>query len=90
MDAAKAALKEAWSDLALAVESELCGVTDRYTVDGPNGKWCGRGDEARFVKTPVLPARAMGEWGRLDMESYRFLWASRRIEEVAVLANIAV
>ena len=82
-------MTEAWRDLSWAIEAELCGVTDRYRGEGPDGKWCGRGDGVRYVKAPLLPARAMGEWGRLDMEGYRVLWALNRIEELASLARIA-
>ena len=86
---AKAEMGKAWRDMALAIEAELCGVTDRYSGSGPDRRWCGRGDGARFVKAPLLPARAMGEWGRLDTEGYRILWALNRIEELASLARIA-
>ena len=86
---AKRALGGAWKDLALAVEAEVCGITDRYTQEGPNHKWCGRGEGSRFVKAPVLPARAMGEWGRLDTESYHLLWTINRLEELSALAAIA-
>ena len=59
-EAAKAALKEAWSDLALAVESELCGVTDRYTGDGPDYKWCGRGMRQDSSRPRCCQ---QGQWG---------------------------
>ena len=86
----KTKLEDVWADVALAIEAELCGVTDRYSKEGPDRKWCGRGDGPRFVKAPILPARAMGEWGRLDIESYRVLWAINRLEELASLARIAM
>ena len=85
----KGVLGAAWKDLALAVETEICGVTDRYTQDGPDRKCCGRGDGSRYVEAPMLPARAMGEWGRLDMESYRLLWSINRLGELASLARIS-
>ena len=86
---AKEALGGAWKDLALAVEAEVCGITDRYTHEGPDHKWCGRGERSRFVKEPVLPARAMGEWGKLDTESYHLLWTINRLEELLALSKIA-
>ena len=43
----------------------------------------------RYVKAPLLPARAMGESGKLDIEGYRVLWALNRIEELMSLARVA-
>ena len=86
---AKGALGSAWKDVALAVEIELCGVTDRFAHDGPDHKWCGRGDGSRYVEAPLLPARAMGEWGRRDNESYHLLWTTNRLEGLTALAHIA-
>ena len=43
--------------LVWAVEAELCGVTDRYTKEGPDQRWCGRALGARCVKDVVLPQK---------------------------------
>ena len=82
-------LSDLWSDLVWAAEAELCGVTDKYTKEGPDQRWCGRALGARYAKGVVMPDRAAGAYGKLDKSTHALLWAANRLQELAALAAIA-
>ena len=85
----KKGTSRAWEGIAVAVDAELCGVTDRWSDDGPDTRWCGRHKRPRIVQEPLLPARSSGVWGKLDMLCHSLQWAVNRFEELARLASIA-
>ncbi len=75
-----------WSEIALAVEHELCGVCDLVDAQGnPLNAYCGRGGGLRLSKRQVLPPRTVRAFGRLDPVSRGFLLVSARIRELQAL-----
>ncbi len=80
----------AWRELIAAMEIELCGLTDRFAGDSPDPKFCGRAAGARYTRVPIMPPRAAGMWGEVDLKTHAMIWAENRLVEMARLSNIAV
>ncbi len=78
-----------WASFVSAMEAELCGVTDAWRGDLPDQRWCGRSSGVEYVRTPVLPARASREMGKVDQRGQTYLWAENRLRELAALARCA-
>ena len=82
-------ISDLWGSIVWAIEAELCGVTDKFTKEGVDKRWCGRALGARYVKDVVMPDRAAGVLGKLDRNTHALLWAANRLQELASLADIA-
>ncbi len=80
----------AWRELIAAMEIELCGLTDRFAGGSPDPKFCGRAAGARYTRVPIMPPRAAGMWGEVDLKTHAMIWAENRLVEMARLSNIAV
>ena len=82
-------LAGAWGEVIQAAEVELCGVTDKFSKDGPDPRFCGRGDGPRYVQAQTLPPRIAGRYGEADSVMHSLLWARNRLAELGHLADKA-
>ncbi len=71
-----------------AVEAELCGVTDRFSGDQPDKRYCGRAQGLRLVSRPALPPRRMADFGKADTTVQALLWLEARLRELAHFSSM--
>ena len=83
-------LEDAWGKTVLAMEMELCGVTDRMGGGAPDNKSCGRERGPRYVRAPILPPRIAGNNGQVDIKMHGMLWARNRLKTLGALAAISL
>ncbi len=77
----RSALTGAYEAVMEAIETELCGVTDRYVGERPDPRYCGRAQGLRIVSKPVLPPRRMAEFGRADEVCHAMTWLYAKLQE---------
>ena len=68
-------------------EVELCGISDSYKSELPDGRFLGRANVARKIKTWSLPQMASGKEAGLDALAYAFSWTATRLREMAFLGR---
>ncbi len=74
-------LAAAYSSMMDAIETELCGITDKYVNGAPDPRYCGRAQGLRFVSRPLLPPRRMAEFGKADAFVHALVWLGARMDE---------
>ncbi len=84
-------LSQAFQELMMAIETELCGVTDHIIGDRPDPRYCGRAQGAISRRRPVLPPRRPASMGQVGRHVRALAWLrARRIETIHLSAHSKV